>query len=175
MSRKSIYFILIILASFLLNSKEVNYDDFRKEGLSPIKKIADAPDFILRNMDNKSVSLKDYRGKVVVLNFWATWCPPCRAEMPDLENLHKKTKDLDIVVLAVDVGETRDTVEKFVKEENLTMEILLDIGSSVGRMYGANAIPATYIIDKEGKIIGGKIGAHDWDSDGVIKILKDLL
>ncbi len=122
-----------------------------------------APDFTLKDLDGNTVRLSDLRGKVVFLNFWATWCPPCRAEMPDIEKVHQKYKDQDVVVLGIDLRESADTVRAFVEEGGYTWTFLLDTTGKVGSMYNVSAIPTSYFVDKNGIIravtIGGMTGA----------------
>ncbi|GAB2551128.1 redoxin domain-containing protein [Gracilibacillus alcaliphilus] len=111
-----------------------------------------APDFTLETMDGERVHLSDYRGKPVLLNFWATWCLPCREEMPDMEQLYQ---DTDVQVLAVNLTSTENSirdVEHFVAEYGLTFPILLDQHSGVSDLYQIRPLPTTYIIDAEGVI-----------------------
>jgi peroxiredoxin len=112
-----------------------------------------APDFQLQTLDGKTVRLSDYRGQGVFLNFWATYCPPCKKEMPYMQNQYEKFKDKGVTILAVDVGEPKLTVEKFVKRYGLTFPILLDEKEEVIDLYGVGAIPVTFLIDKNGKVV----------------------
>jgi cytochrome c biogenesis protein CcmG/thiol:disulfide interchange protein DsbE len=122
-----------------------------------------APDFTLQDLDGNTVRLSDFRGKVVFLNFWATWCPPCRAEMPAIETLHRKYRDGDVVVLGIDLRESASTVRAFVEEGGYTWTFLLDTTGRVGSMYQVRGIPASYFVDRKGIIravaIGGMTGA----------------
>ncbi|MBL7165624.1 MAG: TlpA family protein disulfide reductase [Dehalococcoidales bacterium] len=122
-----------------------------------------APDFTLKDLDGNTVRLSDLRGKVVFLNFWATWCPPCRAEMPDIEKVHRKYKDQDVVVLGIDLRESASTVRRFVEDGGYTWAFLLDTTGYVGSIYRVSAIPTSYFVDKKGIIravaIGGMTGA----------------
>ncbi|MBN2617541.1 MAG: TlpA family protein disulfide reductase [Spirochaetales bacterium] len=133
-----------------------------------------APDFKLVNLESKNVSLSDYKGKIVVLNFWASWCGPCVQEMPSLENLSKLSNDLNFVVLAVNVGETKETVSSFIKDKGYEMNILLDSNKAVSNNYGIRSIPTTYILDKNGNIVAGKLGSYEWDNDDFISALKEM-
>lgn len=111
-----------------------------------------APDFKLKDLKGNEVSLSDYKGKKVFLNFWASWCPPCKAEMPDLEKLYQETKDSDLVILAVNLGEERATASKFVRDNKLNFTILIDDTNFVSMKYNVASIPTSYFIDKEGNI-----------------------
>ncbi|HUV43418.1 MAG TPA: TlpA disulfide reductase family protein [Dehalococcoidales bacterium] len=118
-----------------------------------------APDFTLKDLDGNTVRLSDLRGKVVFLNFWATWCPPCRAEMPDIEKVHRKYRDRDVVVLGIDLRESVSTVRAFIGEGGYTWTFLLDTTGKVGSMYQVRGIPASYFIDRKGVIRAVAIGA----------------
>lgn len=111
-----------------------------------------APDFELTDLDGKRVRLSDFRGKPVVLNFWATWCPPCRQELPIFQDLHQRRGDA-FVLLAVSEGESQQDVLAFVHEYGYTFRVLLDPQLSVGRAYDARGIPKTFVIDPDGVIV----------------------
>ena len=115
-----------------------------------------APDFTLKNLEGEEVSLSDYRGKIVFLNFWATWCGWCDKEMPDLQKLYEENDDL--VVLAVDVMEDKKIVDKYIEEGGYDFEVVLDEEGKVTMTYLAGNLPTTYFIDKEGILLGGKPG-----------------
>jgi peroxiredoxin len=117
-----------------------------------------APDFKLKGMDGKEVALSGLKGKVVVLDMWATWCPPCRASLPHLDKLYQSVKDKGVNVYAVNVQEEADDVEAFVKKTNLTVPVLLDKDGAVSQAYKASAIPETIIIGKDGKVAKVFIG-----------------
>ncbi len=121
-----------------------------------------APDFSLTSLDGEQVRLSDYRGKPVILNFWATWCPPCRAEMPALEEIWQQYGEGGVVVLGVDQGESPQLVTQFAREEiPVTFPILLDIDQSIGDGYWVRSLPSTFFIDTDGVIqeihIGGPL------------------
>jgi len=118
----------------------------------------------LNDMHGKTVSLSDFRGKIVFLNFWTTWCPTCRIEMPSMEKLHQKFKDGDFALVTINLQESASRVKEFFKEFKLTFTALLDADGEVGIMFGINQIPTTYILDKQGRIIGKALGPRDWDS-----------
>lgn len=126
--------------------------------LTPINIGEIAPNFTLDNLNGESVSLEDYRGKIVFINFWATWCPPCRKEMPDLNKLYLDNKEKDFVVLAVDVGETKSQVAKFIEEGGYQFPVVLDRNSDVATRYFVTGIPKTVVVDEEGIIRFVKIG-----------------
>ena len=117
-----------------------------------------APEFTLQSADAGTASLADFRGKKVVVNFWATWCPPCRSEMPDMEQLHTERKD-DVVVLAVNVQEAKAPVRDFAEKYSLSFPILMDTGGEVTQSFGVQSLPTTFFIDKEGKVASFNMGA----------------
>ena len=118
-----------------------------------------APDFTLADLDGNQVSLSDFRGKTVFINFWATWCPPCREEMPAIEALYQQYKDKDVVVLGVDILETEGEVRQFVEEGGYSWTFVIDTTGEVTASYGVPAIPTSFFIDKEGVIRAVSIGA----------------
>lgn len=122
-----------------------------------------APDFELTTLDGDTVKLSDYKGKRVMLNFWATWCPPCRVEMPDMQKFHE---DKDIVILAVNLSETESNTEKvqaFIDERDLTFPVLLDEETEVADQYQIQPIPSSFLIDSDGRIHNKAFGALNYD------------
>ena len=144
--------------------------------LTEIKHIIPARDFELEDMDEEKVKLSDYHGKVVLLNFWATWCPPCIREMPSMERLHQKVAADDFKVIAINQMENADDVFAFTGqlEVDPTFEILFDTTSKVSRDYAVRGLPTTYLIDKKGNIRYRAVGGREFDHDEVIKIIKQL-
>ncbi|TDX53307.1 TlpA family protein disulfide reductase [Orenia marismortui] len=110
-----------------------------------------APEFSLYDLTGEEVSLSDFRGKYIMLNFWASWCPPCRKEMPDLDQFHQENKD-EFVVLGVNIGEDKETVKKFINDGGYKYPILLDQSRQLSFVYRASVIPTSYFIDQAGKI-----------------------
>jgi len=147
----------------------------RDANISVLSQRLDPRNFTLPLLSGGNAALSAYRGKVVILNFWATWCPPCRVEMPSMETLYQRFKNQGLEILAVDVGEDNVTVQRFVQSNGYTFPILLDRDNRVSSVYGIEAIPTTYIIDREGKIIGRIIGSIVWDAPRVITAIDALL
>ena len=116
-----------------------------------------APDFELKDLSGKSVKLSDFRGKNVVLNFWASWCPPCREEMPEFQRIHNENKG-ELVVVGVNLQESKENAESFVEKLGITFPILLDPNAQVKDMYNVFTQPVTYFIDVNGKIVDKKFG-----------------
>ena len=109
--------------------------------------------FKLKNLNGAEVSLSDFKGKKVFLNFWASWCPPCKAEMPDIEKLYGQTKDSDLIILAVNMGEDKSIAKSFIDDHKYSFTVLLDLDQSVASKYNIAAIPTSFFINKEGNII----------------------
>ena len=111
-----------------------------------------APDFTLPTLDGDSLSLSDFRGQAVVLNFWATWCPPCQAEMPELQETYTKYSAGGLVVLGVNQAEDRASVQAFMQERGLTFPVVLDEQYDASQQYQVNSLPTTFFIDRDGII-----------------------
>ncbi len=130
-----------------------------------------APDFTLKDLDGKDVRLSDFRGKAVLVNFWATWCPPCRFEMPALQRIYDRHKQHDFVVLGVDTGERtrgeamRIAARNYADSLRLSFPIILDDGDQVANLYGLRAYPTTYFVDREGKLSDVRRGAFINEKD----------
>jgi thiol-disulfide isomerase/thioredoxin len=122
-------------------------------------------DFIVFNDAGEEVSISDYQGKTVILNFWASWCPPCIDEMPEFEALHKKLDPEETVILALNVTdgqrETKKTANKFLETENIDLNVLYDEELNGATEFGISVIPQTYVIDKEGFVQFGLMGMTD--------------
>lgn len=119
-----------------------------------------APAFSLPTLEGTELALRDLVGNVVLVNFWATWCGPCRMEMPELERLYQQYGEEGLQVLAVNVGETPDQVRPYVEQLGLTFPILLDASYAIGDVYQANSLPTTIVVDREGRIASLLLGAH---------------
>ena len=167
--------LLALLAPAAFAAEQVTADDFKAVGLAALKEGTKSIDFTLADLSGKKVSLSSLKGKVVFLNFWATWCPPCRGEMPSMERLYQKLKDKGLVILAVDLQEDAKSVQKFVNQHKLTFTVLLDSDGRVGATYGARSIPTSYIVGRGGEALGGTVGAREWDTPEMIAFFTRLL
>jgi thiol-disulfide isomerase/thioredoxin len=145
--------------------------------LTPVTKIIAASDFELLNMDEEKRKLSDYRGKVVLLNFWATWCPPCIREMPSMERLHQQINADDFSVIAINQMEDSDQVFAFTGQLEIdpTFEILFDSQSEVSQAYAVRGLPTTYLIDKQGNIRYRAVGGREFNHPEVVKIINGLI
>ncbi len=135
-----------------------------------------APDFTLPDLDGKPHRLSDLRGKVVFLNLWTTWCPPCRMEMPAMERLYQRLRGRDFVMLAVSEDEQgASAVVPFVAELGLSFPILLDPEARLSPRYGVTGYPETFVIDRDGNVVNHTIGPADWGSEEMVAYFVALL
>jgi thiol-disulfide isomerase/thioredoxin len=148
---------------------------FSKMGIIKIPPAEDPVKINLKDMNGKNKSLSDFRDKIVFLNFWTTWCPTCRIEMPSMEKLHQKLKNKDFAMVTVNLQESASQVKAFFKEFKLTFTALLDSSGEVGASFAIRAIPTTYILDKTGRIIGRVSGPREWDSKAAIALFENLI
>ncbi len=133
-----------------------------------------APDFQLQSLDGQPVSLSDLRGRPVLINFWASWCPPCRFEMPFIQEIYedKEWSDKGLVILAVNIGESPSLVARFMEDYGLSFPVLLDTNNNVSRDYNIRGIPATFFIDKDGIIQDMKMGAFSGKAEIEMRLSK---
>jgi thiol-disulfide isomerase/thioredoxin len=145
--------------------------------LTALKPRPPAPDFTLKDLDGKTQRLSDYRGKVVLVNFWATWCPPCRREMPSMERLYQKLKNEPFMVLAPDQYENFDLVFTFTGQLDPapTFPIMLDPESRSAKAWGVKGLPSSFIVDKQGRIAYRAIGGREFDHPEIEKIIRALI
>ncbi len=135
----------------------------------------EAPDFRLPDLSGKKVRIRDFRGKVVFLNFFATWCGPCREEMPDLERLSESYRSKGLVVLAINVGQDARTVRSFMRDLRLSFPAVLDEDGAASYLYGIRPIPVSFLVDRDGAILWRAMGAREWDSAEVRQYLDRML
>ena len=179
---RRIFHLLSITLSFIFLTPYIFEDRARGENhfiesltLIRFDEKVKAQNFALKDLNGNEVHLEDYRGKIIFLNFWTTWCPACLVEMPSMEKLYRKFKNNDFVILAVDMQEDLETVKKFKAKFKLSFPILLDEEGVVASYYGVRAIPATYFIDRAGYLYAAAMGARDWASEDAFLLIKHLL
>ncbi|MDY6912410.1 MAG: TlpA disulfide reductase family protein [Chloroflexota bacterium] len=137
-----------------------NWQEVNPAELTPSPKVGRlAPDFTLTTLDGASITLSDLRGKTVFINFWATWCPPCRAEMPDIEAIYQEYKDRDVEVIGVDLVKKPDSVRQLVQEGGYNWTFAIDSTGEVANTYLVAGIPTSVFIDRQGVIHAIRIGA----------------
>jgi len=133
------------------------------------------PGLELRELDGRGHRLADYRGKVVLVNFWATWCVPCRDEMPSIQHLKEKLAGRPFVVLAVNLDEPEARVRKFLSQMTVDFTVLLDPEKKVARAWDARILPASFIIGPDGRIRYSLVGELDWGHELVVSRITELL
>jgi peroxiredoxin len=166
-------FLLALITSLLLSSANL-YAASVSNKLSKLKSNPTAPNFILPDQNGKLHSLKEYRGKTVVINFWASWCPPCVAEMPSLQRAADELVKHDIPVLGIGVGEDRSSVTRFLEKMPLQFPLLLDTKTEVMQNWSVPSLPTTIIIDADGKIVLLALGEREWDSPEILQQIISL-
>jgi peroxiredoxin len=135
-----------------------------------------APDFVSPDLSGAPVRLSDHQGKVILLNFWATWCPPCRAEMPSMEKLYQAYRDRGLVILAISSDRGgKSVVEPYVQERGLTFAVLLDPEGEVFAQYGVRGLPTSYLLDRRGRVFSADVGARDWSGRVARQVVERLL
>jgi cytochrome c biogenesis protein CcmG, thiol:disulfide interchange protein DsbE len=135
-----------------------------------------AADFTLKDLDGRQISLGSLRGKVVFLNIWATWCAPCREEMPSIESLYNDLKtSKDFVVLAVSQDTDLALVRPYIEHNHLQFTVLLDPRNEVGERYDVNGIPETFIIGRDGRIVAHHVGPYNWSNADIREALQELI
>ncbi len=146
-------------------------------GLTPITEPKPAPALRLADLDGEVHDLADLKGKLVVVNFWATWCPPCRREMPSLERLHQRLQARGLAVLAVDVGEDADTVFAFTGqlEPAPSFPLLLDRDSQTMQRWKVKGLPTTFVVDAAGKVVYRAVGGREFDDPAMVEALQTML
>ncbi len=134
-----------------------------------------APEFSLKTMSGGSVNLADLSGKVVMVHFWATWCPPCVEEIPTLDRLYRQLMGKDFMMLAVSEDDDGAAVASFFQQNRLNLPVLMDTGSEVARLYGTYKLPETYIVDRQGVVRYKAIGPRDWTDPSSIQLLQSFI
>lgn len=135
-----------------------------------------APEFRLSSLDGRQVSLSDFRGKIVMVHFWATWCPPCVEEIPTIEKLYRGLFGKDFEILAVSVDERgADAVRPFMEKNKLNLPVLLDPGHTTASRYGTFKFPETYVLDRNGIVRYKVIGAMDWSTPDSMNAIRGLV
>lgn len=137
--------------------------------------LQEMPPFTLRATNGQAVGPADLRGRVVLLNFWATWCGPCKEEMPALDRLRKHFETRDVVVLTITTDHQRDSIIAFMRHLGLSLPVLLDEARSVSDSYMVRALPTTFVLGRDGRPIGRAVGPRDWDGPDAVALIDGLL
>jgi peroxiredoxin len=175
----NVIFIVIIatvLAVVLLRRQGFFLSGPAAELTRPASRTVLAPEFALSDIEGRAQRLADFRGTVVLLNFWATWCPPCRAEMPSMETLYHAYKEQGFVILAVSSDvQGAAVVQPFMAQYRLSFPSLLDTTGRVHGLYGVRSIPTSYLLDRHGRVVSREIGARNWANAEARALVASLL
>ncbi len=145
------------------------------ESLAPVFGRPAAPPLVLKDMDGNVHRLSDYRGHPVIVNFWATWCPPCRAELPSMNRAWQALQKDGVVMLAVNVGEDEDTIFAFNADYPIDFPILLDRDSKAIDTWSVLGLPTTFVVDAQGRLAYRAVGGRRWDSDRLLYMVRALI
>jgi len=168
--------VLILVGVGIIVLLQTKDSAFNLSGTPRLGKGVPAPDFTLPGLDGQTVSLADYRGKVVLLNIWATWCPPCVEEMPSMEKLYQELKAESFEILAVSMDKSgAQAVLPFMKKHKLNFPALTDTEGALKTLYRTTGVPESFVIDKDGIIVEKVIGPRDWASPGAIRSFRYLI
>ena len=145
--------------------------------MTPVADRPAAPDFALKDADGKIHRLSEHRGKVVLVNFWATWCPPCRREMPSMQRAWTQLQGENFEMLAINVGEDEDTIFGFTFSTGveLTFPILMDRDAQVIKAWPVIALPTSFVVDPQGRIVYRAVGGREWDDPELLKKIRELM
>ena len=172
------FFPIFVLLLLTAASAAVQAHDPKLHGfnLTSFEPPFEPPPFELPTLAGGRDGLESHKGKLILLNFWATWCPPCLAEMPSMENIYQRYRERGFVVLAVSGDkEGAGVVAGFIDQVGVTFPVLLDPDLAVSRMYGATNLPLSLLLNREGKVIAGAQGERAWDSEEALSVLDELL
>ena len=166
----------IFLQTIIISSVEGREDSFAKMGVVPSKNEKLAPDFTLETPTGEKLSLKDFKGKTILLHFWATWCVPCKKELPTIQKVYEALgpNNFEVIAISIDRNNT-ENVKKYIKDYNLTFPVLLDQNQSVRKDYFILGLPTSYLIGADGNLKGFISGAREWDSDASKEMLSTLM
>lgn len=174
--RAAILIILTIAGVLILLLLNRNRPYYKSVKMVPIGIGILAPDFTFPGLHGKNVSLSDYRGKVVLVNIWATWCTPCVDEMPSMEKLYQKLKSENFEILAVSIDSLgAQEVAPFMEKYKLTFPALIDSEGTIRIVYRATGVPESFIIDKDGRLVKKIIGAIDWTRPEILRYFQALI
>ena len=143
-------------------------------GLTRLADARPAPDFLLHDIDGNPYRLSDHSGQVVIINFWATWCPPCRDEMPSMQRAWEQLESEGILMFGINVGEGEDTIFQFSADYPVEFPLLLDGDSSVIGQWRVRGLPTTFVVDPAGQIVFQAIGSREWDDPALLAPVRAL-
>jgi len=176
---------LLTVSSFFFKIEKLNQPEIPSQQTTSVNRPSgdegefkpwQAPDFTLEDLNGVKVSLSDYRGKIVFLNIWATWCKPCEVEMPAMEKLYKKFQDQNFEMLTISIDtEGKQVIEPYIKKWNLTFPVLLDPESKIVQKFNITGVPETFLIDTQGVVFQHVVGPREWDHQLVYHFFEKIL
>ena len=152
----------------------VSFTAHAERSLKPYSPRIEAPGFILQGADGKPYRLADFAGRILVVNFWATWCPPCRKEMPSMQRMWRALQADGVELVAIDFGDEKEVVAEFATEAAIEFPLLLDKKGAVLQDFKAVGLPTTYIIDRNGRLAYVAAGERKWDGEKILTTLRKL-
>lgn len=148
--------------------------DVEDKGLSAVSERPPAPELDLQGPDGERIRLEDYRGKPLIVNFWATWCPPCRAEMPSMQRAWEQVRGEGIALIAVNVGESAEEIARFTDQVDVGFPLPMDRESRVVQSWPVRGLPTTFVVDPEGRLAYMATGEREWDSPKLLNLVRRL-
>lgn len=161
----------VLIASILM---VISLNVFSAQQLEEMDRIMPAPELGIPDLEDNLWKINDLKGSPAIINFWATWCPPCREEMPSMEKAWLKIKDEGIMLMAISYGEELETVEAFALEYPMSFPVLLDTVGTTGKSWPVQGLPTTFILDAEGRIVYQATGAREWDDEELLDQVRAL-
>lgn len=167
--------VLVVVLILVWASGAAASDPFHALGLIKPGRPTVAKDFTVKGLASGPLRLSDFAGQVRFVNFWATWCSPCKEEMPSMERLYRRHKAQGFTILAISIDSHTAGVAPFVKSLDLTFPIGLDPTLAASNEYGLRALPSSFLVDRSGNIVAVALGPRDWDSSHARAVIEDLL
>ena len=167
-------FLSLFAAALLFAAAAPNAAERGDQTLTPLNDRAQAPEFDLEDADGNRVRLSDYRGKPLIVNFWATWCPPCREEMPSMQRAWEQLSQEDIGLIAINVGEDADTIFQFTANYPVQFPLPMDLDSQVVQAWPVKGLPTTFVVDAEGRLAYQAVGGREWDHPELLDQVRSL-
>jgi len=166
----------ILATAFLFTLALSSHGSATRTDITVLSSPRPAPDFELPDLLGRTHRLSDYQGKVVILNFWASWCPPCRREMPSLQRTFEELEQDHFAMLAINAAEEPELVNAYAASmgDHMRFPVLVGDGSPVGEQWPLVAMPATFILDRDGRVIYKAIGARDWNAPEILHKIRQL-
>lgn len=164
--------ISITLTGYAASPTAPDAELLRSLGLYPVVDNQLLPDISFVDQNGKELRLSDFHGSVILLNFWATWCPPCRAEMPSMEELSKKLENSDFVMIPINVQESSELVEAFLEDSEIDFPVYYDFDGSAAREVGIIGFPTSVLIDRDAAVRAAVVGGFEWNDDELVAMLK---